>query len=82
MRISNIVVENPPQLLKSEVPNPVPVMIDTTLNEAILRASRYGIFFEVRYIEIIRTTKKTRLKNNLTWSSLIKFFHPFLVIER
>ena len=40
IRISRIVVGKPPQLLKSDVPKPVPVIIDITLNEANLRASK------------------------------------------
>ena len=42
IRINNSVVANPPQLLKSDVPKPVPVIIETTLNEASLSAFKYG----------------------------------------
>ena len=64
---------------KAFMGKPVPVIIEITLKEANLKASRYGMLFELKYNDMIRTTKKTKVKNSLTWSSLIKFFIPFLV---
>ena len=50
--MSKIVVGNPPQVLKSDVPKPVPVIIEITLKEANLKASIYGILFNWLCIEL------------------------------
>ena len=82
IRISRIVVGKPPQLLKSDVPKPVPVIIEITLNEANLRASKNGTSLKCKYIETTKTTNTINVKNNFTWSSLNKFLKPFFVIAK
>ena len=52
-------------------------MIEITLKDANLKASKYGMLLEFKYNDMIKTTKKTKVKNSLTWSSFIKFFIPF-----
>ena len=51
---------------KSFAGKPVPVIIEMTLKEANLKASIYGRLLKLKYNDMIKTTNKTKVKNNLT----------------
>ena len=53
-------------IYKIEVNEENKVIIEMTLKEACLKASRYGILLKLKYNDMIKTTNKTIVKNSLT----------------